>query len=95
MAVGFLQHEYEKGVVVIHGYTIVWTKSRVLNVFKQTVTQLGKLMCPRYLGRFKTPHRNAKVEAMHEAKAGFPNARVKEVLDQGIAHLKFLDVILF
>ena len=88
-------HKFEKGVVVIHGYTIVWTKSRVLNVFKQTVTQLGKLMCPRYLGRFKTPHRNAKVEAMHEAKAGFPNARVKEVLDQGIAHLKFLDVILF
>ena len=28
LAVGFLQHEYEKGVGVIHGYTIVWTKSR-------------------------------------------------------------------
>ena len=37
----------------------------------------------------KKTHRNAKIKAMHKAKAGFPNAGVEEILDQRISHLNF------
>ena len=63
------------------------------NHLRGEVVQLPILETPKDI--LSSVPRDAKVEGMHEAKAGFPDARVKEVLDQGIAHLKFLDVILF
>ena len=57
------------------------------NHLRGEVVQLAILETPKdILGPVP---RDAKVEGMHEAKAGFPDARVEEVLDQGIAHPKY------